>query len=260
MDHDWKQIETNNDLETAIEDEIAKIKTTKDDPKTRKATLDKIDDLLHLKLTYEMTQRRIYLLRKAQERGTQIFDRSMMTQIFILVIAAIAIGMAIVLFGLMIVQAGVASGLYGNQGEDKLTAAVMASIFGGFGVADIFILMKYIMNRSQRSLSDMVQTLITYISYREQADALIEWRQLKMENKDPNITIKELIKLNKNLRLASSAAVRNIQKHVDEDNIELEPDESADPVDPADDPTDPVEPTEKPTTPSAGEKPKDPKK
>jgi len=169
----------------------------------------------------------------------------MRTQIFILVIAAIAIAMAVILFTLMVMEASIALGVENvnevleestsenestksevestneDEGKRKVTATILAGVFGGFGIADIFILMKYIMNRSQRSLSDMVQTMISYIAFREQADALMEWRQLKdMKDRNPNVTLDELLKINKSLRTAASSAVRNIQKHVDKDNEE----------------------------------------
>lgn len=247
----WKNIEPNKELEESIEKEIKRIDTTKGDSAKLKPILDNIEVLLHLKLTYELTQRKIYLLRKAQERATQIFNRAMRTQTFILVIAAIAIAMAGILFTLMVIEASIALGVENvnevleesasedestkaevestnedeetndDEGKRKVTATILAGVFGGFGIADIFILMKYIMNRSQRSLSDMVQTMISYIAFREQADALMEWRQLKdMKGRDPNVTLDELLKINKSLRTAASSAVRNIQKHVDKDNEE----------------------------------------
>lgn len=241
----WKNIERNKELDESIEKEIKRIDMAKSDSAKLKPIIDNIEVLLHLKLTYEVTQRKIYLLRKAQERATQIFDRAMRTQIFILVIAAIAIAMAGILFTLMVMEASIALGVENvnevleestsenestksevestneDEGKRKVTATILAGVFGGFGIADIFILMKYIMNRSQRSLSDMVQTMISYIAFREQADALMEWRQLKdMKDRNPNVTLDELLKINKSLRTAASSAVRNIQKHVDKDNEE----------------------------------------
>lgn len=216
---DWTEAKPNEDLEKAINDEIKKIdEGARSDPNKLKDIINNIDELLHIKLAHEITQRKVYLLRKAQDRVTAIFNRAMFTQKFILAIATLAIIMGAVLFVLMVSQAMIALGSDQVEGE-KTKAAILSGVFGGFGIADIFILMKYIMNRSQRSLSDMVQTMISYIAFREQADSLMEWRQLKeMRSKDPTVTLDELIKINKNLQTAATNAVKNIQKHVDEDN------------------------------------------
>lgn len=276
---DWTEAKPSKELEKAIDDEIKKIDAAaRSDPNKLKDIINNIDELLHIKIAHELTQRRIYLLRKAQDRATQIFNRAMFTQRFILVIAAFAIIMGGVLFFLMVSQAMIALGsdqvkgektgeadkidkkleddANKNKADEKTKAAILSGVFGGFGIADIFILMKYIMNRSQRSLSDMVQTMISYIAFREQADALMEWRQLKeMRSKDPTVTLDELIKINKNLQTAATNAIKNIQKQVDEDN--------KGPVQTSTESSDAVKPTEssdaaKPTeSPDAANKPHD---
>ena len=201
-EENWEKISPDDELENARKDAIKDIAKTKD-----------LEGLLALRYRYDMMQRKLYLGRKAQVRLKQIFNKAVITHLYVLSVATLTIIIGITLFVLMVWEAMIV--LETQDVSKKTEASILAAVFGGFGVADVLVLMKFVMNRAQGALSDMIQTMIAYISFRQQIDSLLEWRQQKeMNGKTPSLD--EVIKINEDVRKASEASMRNIQLYVGE--------------------------------------------
>lgn len=215
-EEDWEKIIVNKDIEDELQESIKKLRETKSNDDL-KVAVHRIEEILHVQYCYEITQRRLYLLRKAQVRMRQIANRTINTHKFVLGIATITIAMAILLFGLMFWEAILAS--EADDPDERTSATILATVFGISGVGDILILMKFIMNRVQRALSDMVQTVIAYLAFKIQSDSLQEWAKLKELHQTehaPSISLDELIKINDNLRIAAETAIIEIQKYAED--------------------------------------------
>lgn len=211
-----EKIKPNKEIEDAIKKSIKELSNLKG--AEFKEANKHLEGLLHLQYYYETMQTRIYLLRKAQIRMKQIIGKAIRTEKFILGVAVVTIVFAGLLFFLMLWEATIA--ISTQDPEERTSATVLSAFFGGTGVADIFVLMKYVMNRAQRALADMVQIIIAYLSFKYQADSLLEWIQQNQihENTKP-ASLDELIKINESIREAADKAMAGIQRYVE--NIDI---------------------------------------
>jgi len=200
-------------LDDALE-ELNKIPIKNTDEEYEKAAR-RVEEVLHLQYCFEMTQNRIMLLKKSQKRMRDIVKSSVQTNSFIQKIGVVLIAMGVVMFGLMVLQ-GIEA--LEAEPEDKGLPTMMSAIFGITGIADILVIMKFVMNRSQKALADMVQVIVTYLSFKSQKDNLEEWSQKKEmhHNHEEEISLKELIEINKNISIASTQTIKDIQTFVEE--------------------------------------------
>ena len=169
--------------------------------------------MIELQRRYEELQRKLYQQRKAQVRLTQIFDKAVNTHNFVLVVAVIAIAIAVILFALMVYEFFHAISAEAKP-EERLSSSIMSAVFGVSGIGDIIILMRYIMNRAQRALSDMIQTMIAFLSFTKQTDSLLLLIQSRVD--DSQTSIDDLVKIIAAIGSAEGDTMKNIEKYVDE--------------------------------------------
>ncbi|MGQ0377269.1 MAG: hypothetical protein ACT4OW_07190 [Nitrososphaerota archaeon] len=175
----------------------------------------KVEKMLMIQYFTEMMKVKIYLTKRTHFRMRQIVDKAFSTHKFILVIAAITVIFAGLLFSLMVLEAWNAV----NKEDERLSHSVLSAFFGGIGVADIFVLMKYVMNRAQRALSDLIQSIIAYLSFTYQSDTALDWiQQNELLRSGQQVPISDFISLNNSIRDAARNAIISLQKYVE--NIE----------------------------------------
>lgn len=211
-DDAWTKIDPNTDLK----DELKKIVTEahkEPDEKKREEKIKQARNMIKLQLRYEELQRKLYQQRKAQVRLTQIFNKAINTHNFVLVVAGIAIAIAVILFALMVYEFFHAISAEAKP-EERLSSSIMSAVFGVSGIGDIIVLMRYIMNRAQRALSDMIQTMIAFLSFTKQTDSLSSLIELK-EN-DSKTSMDDLLKIIAAISSAEGDSMKNIEKYVDE--------------------------------------------
>lgn len=176
----------------------------------------KIEKMLMIQYFTEMMKVKIYLTKRTHFRMRQIVDKAFSTHKFILVIAAITVIFAGLLFSFMILEAWSA---VNSKENERMSHSVLSVFFGGMGVADVFVLMKYVMNRAQRALSDLIQSIIAYLSFTYQSDTALDWiQQNELLKSGQQVPISDFISLNNSIRDAARNAITSLQKYVE--NIE----------------------------------------